>query len=167
MARNICFGLRGRARSPASSCPALDAMLQAAGQQQDSKASASRCGSRGYVACWQYDGYCKLHSHKHAAWHCLCTGSTAGSVYCLPAGADMRHVVCRKTISFAAGLQPLAVAQHDEQDSIFRSRCVKQQAGNCQSLIVLCAETALPTTNCQLVHILLSSGCAATSGLCT
>lgn len=43
-------------------------MLQAAGQQQDSKASASR-----------------------------------------------------KTISFAAGLQPLAVAQHDEQDSIFRS----------------------------------------------
>lgn len=90
-----------------------------------------------------------------------------GSVYCLPAGADMRHVVCRKTISFAAGLQPLAVAQHDEQDSIFRSRCVKQQAGNCQSLIVLCAETALPTTNCQLVHILLSSGCAATSGLCT
>jgi hypothetical protein len=49
--------------------------------------------------------------------------------YCLSATTDCGRLAChhRKTISFAASLQLLAVAQHDEQDSIFKSRLVKQR----------------------------------------
>jgi hypothetical protein len=74
----------------------------------------------GYTCTRKHHGTVCVQAVRWAA--CRCTA-------CLLA-PTVGHTVRRKTISFAAGLQPLAVAQHDEHDSIFKSRYVKQLSGN-------------------------------------